>query len=93
MDLSQPFHPLVQFGITAAMFALGFLIGRIRTCIHPWELVDKTEVPSFFEQLKLQQGSEFKWSGYDMKEMSRRTIILALRCPKCGAAQIHRDGP
>lgn len=81
--------------VPPTMYAIGFLAGRLtkKNCSHPWELVDKTEIPSFLEQLGLKMESKFRWSGYDIAEMSRRTVILALRCPKCGEAKIHRDGP
>ena len=60
-------------------------------CRHGWELVDKTELPPAIEAFEKNNGyrNTSGWLAPDQAErMSRRTVILALRCPRCGAARI-----
>lgn len=65
-------------------------IWRLLRCVHAWELVDKTELPSRIETIR--KNIEFAYiSSKYYPELSKKTIILALRCPKCGAAKIHKE--
>lgn len=60
-------------------------------CIHAWQLVDKTELPSGLEMMhKSGISSCYLYHG-DIPKMAKRTIILALRCDKCGVAKIFRE--
>ena len=64
---------------------------RLTRCIHAWELVDKTELPSGFENMAKAEIRLKSVLSIDVAELSKRTVILALRCPKCGAAKIFRE--
>jgi hypothetical protein len=58
-------------------------------CQHFWELVDKTELPPAMEALtKSGATSCYLWPS-QIKEMCERTVVLALRCSKCGKSKIR----
>jgi cytochrome c-type biogenesis protein CcmH/NrfF len=81
----------VYIGLAAAGTVCLLALWQMIRCVHAWELVDKTELPSRIEDMAkcgLSLSSLYK---SQVDEMSRRTVILALRCPKCGAAKIHRE--
>lgn len=55
-------------------------------CRHAWELVDKTEMPP---PIKSAVDGMMYWPS-DIPKLLGMTVVLALRCPKCGAAKIHK---
>jgi rubredoxin len=68
---------------------LGFILGvlvLIFRCKHSWELVDKSELPAPWDSLP--PGTTYDSS--DLKWLLRKTVVLALRCPKCGASKIEK---
>lgn len=73
----------------------GFLIvallflWRFCRCVHPWEFVDKTELPSRLEEM-VKAGESPMWSD-DLMRASKRWVIIVIRCPKCGAAKVMRE--
>lgn len=69
--------------------SMGLLFNAHLLCKHAWEFVDKTEVPSFMEQFKMPLES-LEFDNIDPKELSRRTVVIVLRCPKCGRAKVHQ---
>lgn len=62
-------------------------------CAHNWELVDKTEFASPFDELT-KNGVGFKgWSMLtpEWTRMSSKKIVLVLRCTKCDSAPIVKE--
>jgi hypothetical protein len=74
----------------SGIVGMALLLWRLFRCPHAWELVDKTEFPSPLEIYKL-TGVEYPsvWPSQILK-MSARTVVLVIRCPKCGAAEIKK---
>ncbi len=72
--------------IAAVLGALFTLLILKFSCRHPWELVDKTEFAAPWDSLRDGQS----YYNHDFKWLMTRTVILALRCPKCGAAKIEK---
>lgn len=73
--------------------ALGVLMWRLLRCVHAWELVDKTELPPPIEAYEKNRGLHLTsgWLSTSQGErMSQRTLVLAMRRPKCGAARIWK---
>lgn len=78
-------------GAAAAGIVLLRALWRLTRCVHAWDLADKTELPSRIEEL-IKSGWRPGLLYHDqISKMSRRTLSLTLRCPKCGAAKIHRE--
>jgi hypothetical protein len=74
-----------------AVFAVVMGLWSLFRCVHAWELVDKTEMDSGFENMAkagVKDGSV--WAS-DYVRLAARTVIIAMRCPKCGAARIYRE--
>lgn len=67
------------------------LLWNLTKCIHAWELVDKTELPSGFENMAKVGIQPQSLSGWYISELSKKTVIIAMRCPKCGAARIYKE--
>jgi len=72
---------------------IGGVLGAILTlilykfsCRHAWELVDKTEFAPPWDSLPAGQ----RFSPDDFKWLHTRVVVLALRCPRCGAARIEK---
>ncbi len=59
-------------------------------CKHAWELADKTELPAPLEEAR-KSGVVEHLMPCQIERMSKRTLILALRCPKCGTSKIFRE--
>lgn len=81
----------VYVGLTTAGVFLLLTLWRLMRCVHAWDLVDKTELPSRLEDMAKSGVSVNYLPNYYIDKMTHRTVILALRCPKCGAAKIHRE--
>lgn len=76
---------------SSGLVGMWLLLWRLFRCDHAWELVDKTEFPSPIEVFK-QTGVEYPavWPSQVIR-MTARTIVLVIRCPKCGTAKIRRE--
>ena len=63
------------------------------TCAHFWELVDKTEFISPIEEYAKKANFTFKEShaGTWWLEMSRRKVVLVLRCSKCDSPPVIKE--
>lgn len=72
-----------------SVLALTVLYMIVR-CKHPWELVDKTEFPSAIEQMAKTGMTQAAYYPSDLYRLTRRSVVLALRCPKCGKATIKK---
>ena len=77
--------------VVGLVFCIGVLWKLFR-CVHAWELVDK-EVFDPPLHMYVQLGGHRNHTGFltpaQAQEMSKRTVILVMRCPKCGAARIE----
>lgn len=83
-------------GFWAAMigwsFAIAlFVIWRLFRCHHEWQLVDKTEMPPPIQAIqKAGLQNDVSYWPSDLKSLCGMTVVLALRCSKCGAAKIRK---
>jgi hypothetical protein len=63
-------------------------------CSHDWQLVDKSEFPPPIIIYK-ESGGERLCSGYlddeQIERMCQKTIMLVVRCSKCGYAKFHKE--
>ncbi len=79
----------LQIGLMAAIFVVIYALHRFTRCLHPWELVDKTEFPApivVWRQVGLSAPLDSM-----AERLCKRTVVLAWRCPKCGATKIFRE--
>jgi len=67
------------------------LLLRAFTCKHAWEFVDKTDFPPPIEAAKNNGVDVDDLYAYQIVEMSQRTSVIVLRCPKCGDTRILRE--
>ena len=81
---------MMYAGLVASLF-LSFLFVALR-CKHAWEFVDKTEFPPPIEAAK-KNGVDVKWDlgSFQLQQMSKKTVLIVLRCPKCGSPKILRE--
>lgn len=75
------------FGIAIVVITL---LVKAFSCKHAWEFVDKTDFPAPIEAAQKAGVEDDIWPS-DLPEMSEKTIVIVLRCPKCGEAKILRE--
>lgn len=78
--------------LIVGLLAVGFLIMaivKLFACTHSWEFVDKTEFPPPIEAAT-KCGASTVWMS-DIPRMSRKTMVIVIRCPKCGEAKVLRE--
>lgn len=80
--------------MTTILAGLIFLGGAILIlvglrCKHAWEFVDKTEYPAPIE-VATKNGVRQIWMS-DTPRMSQKTVVIVIRCPKCGACKVLRE--
>jgi hypothetical protein len=82
---------MILIGILSTLGAAAFifLLYEIFRCKHQWEFVDKTEFPAPIETARKAQVGEV-WVS-DIPEMSKKTIVIVIRCPKCGTPKVLRE--
>lgn len=71
-----------------------FVFWKLVRCQHAWDLVDKTELPPPIVAYTERGGRNlhmYSLTPQQIFEMSQRTIILAMRCNKCGHAKIYKE--
>jgi hypothetical protein len=89
VDLSaHDLERLIVLG-TAALTWLWYFHLKTR-CAHPWELVDKTEIESRLETILKTSGRLAYTFPSEIAQLAYKRVILAMRCPKCGMAKIHK---
>lgn len=71
---------LVATGLVARLF-LG------PRCAHDWQLVDKTEFQTAFEEARKVGATINNVIGENVLRFLRRKVVLVLRCTKCGASK------
>lgn len=82
---------MVLIGILSGLGggAFIFLIYDIFRCKHQWEFVDKTEFPAPIEEARKAQISNI-WLS-DLPGMCKKTVVIVIRCTKCGASKVMRE--
>lgn len=85
---------MVVIGILSGLCASAFLylLYDIFRCKHQWEFVDKTEFPAPLETA-VRHGVDVRWSLYasQVEKMSKKTVVIVIRCSKCGTSKILRE--
>lgn len=89
--MTSEFSPWLVASLIMALGVFTLILCRLTRCIHAWELVDKTELPSRMETLGKSGWKPSMLFAEDIPSMRKRWVILALRCPKCGLAKIIRE--
>lgn len=87
-----PLAILGVLGIICLVISVIVSIIKAFRCKHLWEFVDKTEFPPPIETA-VKNGVNLIWglNLYQREEMSKKTVVIVLRCPKCGESQILRE--
>ena len=58
-------------------------------CVHAWELVDKTQLPSKIEEIaKYWKPNQMQIS--QLLEAAKVCATIVVRCPRCGGCKIIR---
>lgn len=85
---------MILIGILSGLGASAFifLLYEIFRCKHQWEFVDKTEFPPPIEAAK-KNGVDVEWDlwGSQLEAMSKKTVVIVIRCSKCGASKVLRE--
>lgn len=85
---------MILIGILSTLGAATFLflLYEIFRCKHQWEFVDKTEFPAPIVEAK-KNGVSTTWdlSSWQIEAMSKKTIVIVIRCPKCGTPKVLRE--
>lgn len=85
---------MIAIGILSGLGAIVFvfLLYEIFRCKHQWEFVDKTEFPAPIEMAK-KNGVSMTWdlSSWQIESMSKKTVVIVIRCPKCGMPKVLRE--
>jgi len=62
-------------------------------CVHQWDIVDKTVLPSGYEQMTAGNRvlDEVKGMTTDLTQaLFQKVVVLTLTCPKCGRLRVER---
>ena len=86
----NPTFLVVTFAWSFAL-ALLVLYRLFFRCVHKWELVDKTEIPSKFSEMKKQGWMPQGMFSSDYMSASRIKILLCIRCTACGGVKVIRE--
>ena len=81
----------IYLGFLGCLFTV--LLYVVVRCKHQWEFVDKTEFPAPIETADKNGVDMDDWdfTAWRKHEMSKKTVVIVLRCPKCGRAKILRE--
>ena len=82
----------VMLAVTFAWsFAFAILVlNKLFGCKHKWELVDKTQLPSKIEILKVNWNPN-RMEMDELLKVSRVKVLIVIRCSGCGAAKVFRE--
>lgn len=58
-------------------------------CVHAWELVDKTELPSKLEIMR-KFWSPKQMYGDELMKAATVCATIVVRCPRCGGCKVIR---
>lgn len=67
--------------------------GRMARCVHQWEIVDKTVLPSPYEQMVAGNRVLERVKGMTegvIQALFQKIVVLVQKCPKCGRLSIIR---
>jgi hypothetical protein len=85
---------MILIGILSGLGASAFiyLLYEIFRCKHQWEFVDKTEFPAPIETAK-KNGVDVRWdlTSWQLHQMSKKTVVIVIRCPKCGTPKVLKE--
>lgn len=83
---------LAGLGIVGIAIVVITILVKAFQCKHAWEFVDKTEFPPPIE-VAVKSGVNLTWglTTWQRHAMSKKTVVIVLRCPKCGESQILRE--
>jgi len=83
---------LAGLGMAGIALVVIVLLTAAFRCKHMWEFVDKTEFPPPIETA-VKNGVNLTWglTTWQRHAMSKKTVVIVLRCPKCGESQILRE--
>lgn len=56
-------------------------------CVHAWELVDKTQLPSKLEEMS-KYWKPNTMDALTLSEAAKVCATIVVRCPKCGGCKI-----
>ena len=76
--------------VGAVLVVALLFLWRFCRCAHPWEFVDKTELPSRLEEMK-KAGKFRPGTSEELVRCAEKWIVIVIRCPKCGAVQVFRE--
>lgn len=62
----------------------------VMPCKHEWKVLDKTELPSGYEQLAKAGAGGQGIKVDDARVLWRKVVTLTVQCPKCGLLQVER---
>lgn len=87
---------MILIGVLASVGGMIFLglLYEIFRCKHQWEFVDKTEFPPAVQEYVKAGGSRLHtWymSTHQIEKMSKKTVVIVIRCPKCGTPKVLRE--
>lgn len=82
---------LAGFGVIGITLVVITLLVGVFKCKHMWEFVDKTEFPAPIETATKNGISYHALWAEQIVKMSNKTVVIVLRCPKCGVAKILRE--
>lgn len=77
--------------MAAAALLVTSLVMFLFRCVHAWEFVDKTELISKLEEAKKNGINVNYILDWRIQEMSKKKVVIVIRCPKCGAAKVFRE--
>lgn len=80
-----------QISLLVWSFLVLLLLVIMSRCRHAWEFVDKTEPISKLEEAKKNGINVAYMSDFRIQEMSKKVVIIVIRCPKCGTAKVLRE--
>ncbi len=87
----REFAPLLTL-IPVILVFVGILMQT--RCSHDWQLVDKSEFPAPIIMYRESGGSRLH-SGFlsdaQVERMCKKTILLVVRCSKCGHAKVLKE--
>ena len=62
-------------------------------CVHQWDVLDKTVLPSGYEQMTCGDRVLEKLKGGTpdvLQAMFQKVVVLTLTCSKCGVLRVER---
>lgn len=81
-------HEYIYAGFIAVVLVV--FAWRVFRCCHAWELIENAELPPPILAAK-ESGFPVHLLSYERAErMCKKTLVMAIRCGKCGATRIEK---